>query len=291
MPHALWNEAREAGIAAALTAWEAIAGLYESGSHIDHGPDGPSTEADKLADRILKQDLQKNFPLERFGYLTEETEDDRSRLDRDRLWIIDPIDGTKDFIQKNGNFSIHIGYAERNAQGLFEPVAAVVYRPFPGEMYSAVKGEGSRIDPCEDNRICGPSRPMRVSDRREVGRMRCVISNSHRSSKLSELVKWMGFEETLPIGSIGIKVSLIARGDYDVYVNLARGRCKEWDVCAPQLILTEAGGKLTGLDGSFIHYNKQDVRDSAGLLATNDLTHEELMSRIAEFEANYQPRA
>ncbi|MBI1785508.1 3'(2'),5'-bisphosphate nucleotidase CysQ [Candidatus Sumerlaeota bacterium] len=279
-----WEEARKAAVAAAAEAWRRIAPLYETGSHVEQTAEGPSTEADKLADKIIGEELRKNYPPDQYGYLTEETEDDRSRLDRRRVWIIDPIDGTKDFIKKNGAFAIHIGMAERFDDGLWHPVAAAVYRPHAGEMYSAVKGAGSQVEPYTPSGPAGGPRPLRVSGRAPISQMKVVISNSHRSSDLNQLVDFMNFAEMLSIGSIGIKLALIARGDYDVYVNLARGKCREWDICAPDLILTEAGGILTGLDGSRITYNKEDVYDRRGLLASNAAIHPQLSEKIAEFE-------
>ncbi len=281
-----WQNARRAACDAAAEAWRQIAPLYETGSHVEQTAEGPSTEADKLADKIIAQELKKNYPPGQFGYLTEETGDDRHRLRCDRVWIIDPIDGTKDFIQKNGNFAMHVGLAEREADGFWRPVAAAVYRPHAGEMYWAVKGQGSWLEPYSASGSTGEPRRLRVSNRSPISAMNVVISNSHRSSDLSALVESLGFASVIHIGSIGIKLALIARGDADAYINLARGKCREWDICAPELILSEAGGILTGLDGSTITYNKEDVYDRRGLLASNNTLHSELSDKIAKFEAN-----
>ncbi len=282
--HPDWESARRSACSAAARAWEIIAPLYESGSHVEETDEGPSTEADKLADRIIGEELRKNNPTHEYGYLTEETEDDTSRLRRERVWIIDPIDGTKDFIRKNGNFAMHVGLVERLEDGLWHPVAGAVYRPVPGEMYSAVRGEGSFLEIYRDHASAEPSKTLRVSRRAPISAMKAVISNSHRTARLTRMVESLHFADVLSIGSIGIKLSLIARGDYDVYVNLARGKCREWDICAPELILTEAGGILTGLDGSPISYNKQDVYDRRGLLASNAMIHDDLKELVARFE-------
>ena len=283
---ALHTEARDAAIAAAQEAWRQINELYEVGSHITEGPEGPSTEADKLADKILTSELRKTFSEDQgFAYLTEETEDDRRRLDTERVWIIDPIDGTKDFIQKNGAFAMHIGMVERQANGLWEPVVGVVYRPVPGQMFSAIKGEGARLQPCKDNKLTGDARKLQVSNRQPVSEMKIVVSNSHRSSSLLDLVEFIGFADKLHIGSIGIKLGLVATGEYDVYINLARGKTREWDYCAPDLILTEAGGVLTGVEGSPILYNQEDPHDLEALLGTNGRAHQEISEKIREFES------
>ena len=285
MNESIAEKAREAARQAALTAWESIAGLYRSGSHVEQKADGPTTEADKVADRIISAELKKSFPPEEYGYLTEETEDDPARLERDLVWIIDPIDGTRDFIKQNGNFTIHVGLVERGADGLWHGLAAVVYRPIPGELYSAIRGRGSRVERCENNVPQGEPRRLAVSKRATIGEMKAVISSSHRNERLDRIIKGFGFAEVLSVGSMGIKLSLIAKGDYDFYIQSDRGKSREWDNCAPDLILTEAGGKLTDLDGAAISYNKEDVYNRAGLLGSNGLNHDELQAGVARFEA------
>lgn len=270
----------------ARVAWDAIGRLYETGSHVEEKEDGPSTEADKLADRIISDELKKVFSPSEYGYLTEETDDDLDRLERRRVWVIDPIDGTKDFIKKNGNFAMHIALVERSEAGVWVPVAGAVYRPALGDMYSAVKGKGAWLEKCEDNLPGGESVRLQVSPRAEIGQMRAVISNSHRDSYLDRLVSQFGFSEVYSVGSIGIKMCLIAGGDYDVYINPARGKCKEWDSCAPHLILSEAGGIFTDLDGQGRTYNQKDVFLPNGLLATNGKQHEAIRKVIEDFETS-----
>lgn len=284
MTNATWEKAREAACETALQTWSKISSLYDTGSHVEEKPDGPSTQADKLADKIITQSLKEQFPPDRYGYLSEETEDNRDRLEMDRVWVIDPIDGTMDFIKKNGNFAIHIALVEKAADGLWQCVAASVYRPVPGEMYSAVKGGGSSLHLTRNNTLSGEPRGLNVSGRSSVGDMKAVMSASHRSPKLARIMDRFGFADTLSIGSLGIKFCLIARGDYDFYINPERGKCREWDTCAPKLILTEAGGAFTDLDGEAISFNKEDVTHRAGLLASNGKIHDELVRRALEYE-------
>lgn len=279
------EKARAAACRSAVTAWASIGELYEKGSHIEEKVDGPSTEADKLADRIIQEELMREFPASEFGYLTEETEDNTDRLERDRVWIIDPIDGTKDFILKNGNFAMHVGLVERGEDGRWHAVAAAVYRPALGEMYSAIKGQGARLDTYKNNAPTGEVRPLLVSSRSSIEQMNVVVSNSHRDAHLARILAGFNFNEVLHIGSIGIKLSLIAGGGYDVYINAARGKCKEWDICAPDLILSEAGGIATDLLGEQRDYNLQDPILPEGLLASNGTIHEQIKQKILEIEA------
>ena len=280
-----WEIARDEACAAAREAWEAIRDLYEHGSRVQHKADGPTTEADLLADRIITEHLKARFPIDVYGYLSEETEDDPSRLERDRVWVIDPIDGTKDFIRKSGDFAIHIGLVEKELDGLWRPVAACVYLPVPGEMFSAIQGRGTTLQIHENNTPVGEPVPVHVSQRKSIPKMRAIISRSNRTARLDRFIERMGFTRTRSVGSIGVKLSRITRGDDDFYINFARGRCREWDICAPELILLEAGGALTDLDGRELDYNKPNIQVGSGLIASNALAHAELQRRAARFEA------
>lgn len=279
-----WQKARRDACQSAATAWEAIRPLYESGSHVEEKADGPSTEADKLADRLLQEELQKIYPADEYGYLTEESSDRIERRDRRQVWIIDPIDGTKDFIKRNGAFAMHVGLVERGEDGLWFPVAAAVYRPHMGEMYSAVRGEGAQLEQYKQNKPTGEVRPLRVSDRDSLAELRAVASNSHRDEALALLLKHFAFAEIFHVGSIGIKLSLIAGGGYDVYLNPARGKCKEWDICAPELILTEAGGILTDFEGERRNYNQPNPVLPEGMVGSNGRAHKELLAEIAKLQ-------
>jgi 3'-phosphoadenosine 5'-phosphosulfate (PAPS) 3'-phosphatase len=126
--------------------------------------------------------------------------------------------------------------------------------------------------------------PMRISSRSEIGRMRAVVSSSHRTGRLLRLVGELGLESHRHVGSVGIKICTIAAGEAELYVNLALGKSKEWDTCAPHLVLAEAGGMLTDLAGEPISYNRPDVRHHGGLLASNGRAHKELVARIRRFQ-------
>ncbi len=284
---ALWNFARDAATHAAIAAWGAIATYYDGACAIEEKADGPTTEADRAADRLIAERLGKQFPRSEFGYLTEESEDDRERLGRRHVWIIDPIDGTKDFINHTDHFALHIALVERDEAGLYHPVAAVVYLPMLGRLYSAIRGQGAFRQaiphPPRPADWANHRQPIRVSTRDRIERMRSVVSNANRTSRLLRLIHSLNLENYWHIGSLGVKLSIIAEGDAELYVNLALGKAKEWDTAAPQLILTEAGGVLTDLAGAPITYNKPDVYHRGGLLASNGPAHGTLLERIHRF--------
>lgn len=139
----LWETARNDACRAALEAWVAIEPFYQGGYHIREKVDGPCTEADQLADGLIVNRLKTMYPAPDFGYLTEESEDNQERLTSKHVWIIDPIDGTREFIKKSGNFVIQIGLVEKMEDGFWHPVAAAVFWPTHGMMYSAVRGRGA----------------------------------------------------------------------------------------------------------------------------------------------------
>jgi hypothetical protein len=149
-------------------------------------------------------------------------------------------------------------------------------------------GEGARLEQYRGNAPTGETRKLEVSSRRfdrgdACGHQQLAPRFASGPADFGQF----GFADVYSVGSIGIKMCLIAGGDYDVYINPARGKCKEWDSCAPHLILSEAGGVFTDLEGQGRTYNQTDVFLRDGLLATNGRLHEAIRERIAEFEATH----
>ncbi|MBI5154694.1 hypothetical protein HZA57_05605, partial [Candidatus Poribacteria bacterium] len=125
---------------AALLAWGRISHFHNGTFRVFQKPDGPATEADHLADQVIVRYLEERYPRDTHGFLSEEFENDPERLERGRVWIIDPIDGTEDFMKGRGDFAIHIALAARGEDGVFHPAVAVVYHPMAGVIYSAIRG-------------------------------------------------------------------------------------------------------------------------------------------------------
>lgn len=287
----LWRIARDAATHAAISAWGVIASYYDGAYLIEEKAEGPTTEADRAADLAIAEKLGHCFPRSEFGYLTEESEDSDERLEHERVWIIDPIDGTRDFINHTDNFAIHIALVERLKDDindrLYHPVAAVVYLPMLGRLYSAVRGGGAHRQliphPPQASDWDNHRRPIQVSTRSRIEQMRSVVSNANRTSRLMRLIHSLNLENHWHVGSLGVKLSIIAEGDAELYVNLTQGKCKEWDTAAPHLILSEAGGVLTDLNGAPITYNKPNVYHQNGLLATNGPVHQMLLETVHRF--------
>lgn len=228
----------------------------------------PVTEADRVANDLIVSSLQREFPDD--GILAEESVDTSHRLDKERVWMIDPLDGTNGFIDGNGDFAVQIGLVENG-----EAILGVVYQPLSGVMYRAVRGAGCWIERPNST----PERAA-VSQQTELHRMRLAASRSHRSPRMDRVVAAFAVKEEVRRGSVGIKVGLICERQCDLYVHLSP-RTKQWDTCAPEVILHEAGGRLTDLFGQPLRYNVAEVQNRNGLVASNGVVHEEIISALA----------
>ena len=261
--------AREAGAA--------ILEFYEGPLEIEqkYGFDDrePVTQADRVANELIVNALRKEFPGD--GILAEESVDTAHRLDKRRVWMIDPLDGTNGFIDGNGDFAVQIGLAEDG-----DCVLGVVYQPLTDLLYHAVRGQGTWI-------IRPDLAPQRaaVSDQKDLSRMRLAASRSHRSPRMDKVVKALRVQEEVRRGSVGIKVGLIVEQQCDLYVHLSP-RTKQWDTCAPEIILTEAGGQLTDLFGRPLEYNSLEVQNRNGIIASNGVAHDRIVDTLAPLLAD-----
>jgi 3'(2'), 5'-bisphosphate nucleotidase len=262
--------AREAGAA--------ILDVYDGPFEIEQkaGADDlePVTQADRVANEIIVQRLSKEFPED--GILAEESIDTERRLGKSRVWMVDPLDGTTGFIDGNGDFAVQIGLAEDG-----ECMLGVVYQPSPGVLYRAVRGGGAWIERPEAE----PER-TRVSSHTDLASMRLAASRSHRSPRMDRVVQSLGVKQEVRRGSVGIKVGLIVEQQCDLYVHLSP-RTKQWDTCAPEIILQEAGGKLTDLFGNPLRYNSPEVQNRNGIVASNGVAHAEVITALQPLLAEF----
>lgn len=269
----------ETAIALARSAGDLILNFYEKGFEIEEklGADNfaePVTIADRMSSRLIVNDLQKVFPAD--GILSEEETDVvEIRASRNRVWMIDPIDGTRGFINKDGDFAVQIGLTE---SGL--PILGVVFLPVENILYYAVKNSGAFVIKNSE------TEKLRVSSETEFGKMTLVASRNHRSPKMARITKTFGLQREIQRGSVGLKIGQIVEQKADLYIHLSP-RTKFWDTCAPQIILEEAGGKMTDLFGTLLRYDSSDVQNHNGVLATNGASHEitanKLKSLLTEF--------
>jgi len=231
-------------------------------------PTEPVTEADRAANAYLVRQLQAAFPND--AVLAEESRDDPVRLANRRVWLVDPIDGTVEFIAHNGEFCIMVGLALDG-----EPVLGVVFQPVDDVLYAASRGNGAFVEEF------GERYPLQVSNIAVPGDCRLVVSRSHRVPLLDRIVAQLGIQRERAVGSVGLKVGLIARGEADSYIHPNAGT-REWDTCAPDIIAREAGGTMTDCWNRPLRYNQADVVHHFGVMASNGACHAALVDGVAK---------
>jgi 3'(2'), 5'-bisphosphate nucleotidase len=225
--------------------------------------DEPVTVADRAANELIVSGLRTSFPDD--VIVSEESvAHDRARLTAERVWYVDPIDGTKDFIRGEDGFAVMIGLCVAA-----RPLVGVVYQPTRDRLYRAAPDVGAWLG---DERI-------HVSAQADPGAIRLVSSRSHRSVMNDKVRETLGVTDELAVGSVGLKLGLIATGERDLYVN-PWPKCKAWDTCAPEAILVAAGGMLTDTKGGAIRYDEEDLARPRGLVASNGRIHEGVLARL-----------
>lgn len=254
--------ARDAGAAAMAFYGTAQAQTKAGGS--------PVTEADHAANGVIVDALREQFPGD--AILSEESIDSSERLDARRVWIVDPLDGTKEFLAQNGEFAIMIGLVEAG-----EPVLGVVYMPDGDRMYSAAKRQGAWLND-RGERHTLRLQPIRTGA--GAPPLRMVGSRSHGEPLIERMREALGVADVMPSGSVGVKCALVADGRRDVYIHPVP-YLKEWDTCAPEVVLREAGGVVSDCHGEPLRYNKPDPRQPHGIVACAPGVHEHVIRTIA----------
>jgi 3'(2'), 5'-bisphosphate nucleotidase len=264
----------ERELATALEAADA-AGRYlrEEYARFQAIPDAPadiSTEADRRSQEIVLQVIRQVFPGD--ALCAEETTATLQEAAHTggRLWIVDPIDGTRGFARKNGEFSVMIGFVEA---GLI--AVGVVLQPAVGRLTYAVRDLGCWR---RDGDAAAPS-PCRVTRVRALAESTLTQSRARTPGKPSRWAEALRPARVVESYSAGIKLALVARGDADVYLNTYEA-FHDWDICAGHILVTEAGGRVTGTDGTPLAYGVEGAWQRHGLLATNGVLHEDALAVI-----------
>jgi len=225
------------------------------------------TAADREANELIVTELAAEFSDD--GILAEESTDTDERLTKDRVWLIDPMDGTKNFVQRDGDFAVQIGLAVAG-----EPVVGVVYQPVRDLLYRAARKQGSWREAGDSS-----AERLSVSNLANPNEMVLASSRSHRSPRMERVVESFGFKDETRRGSVGVKIGLIAKREADLYLHLSPST-KQWDTCAPEIVLTEAGGRLTDLFGQPLRYNAPRIDNRNGVVATNGVAHDLVIENL-----------
>ena len=218
--------------------------------------DMPLTAADKAANKVIVDILKKEFP--EYSILSEEEKDDMSRLENDYCFIVDPLDGTKEFIKRNGQFTVNIALSYKH-----KSVMGVIYVPVTGELYYASKDKGAFLD---DN--VNKGQKLSVSDCTDVSSLRLVMSSSHGCDEMDRLIEKYGLSNFVKMGS-SLKGCLVAKGDAEVYYRY--NPTMEWDTAAMQCIVEEAGAVFKQMDDSEMIYNRENSLNDKGFYIINNI--------------------
>lgn len=214
----------------------------------------PVTKADKVADNTIRKILHEAFPS--YALLTEESEDDKSRLSNDYVWIVDPIDGTKEFVAHSDEFTINVGLSYKH-----EPVLGVILIPVTGEIYYAVKGQGSFYQ--------NGDKTVKIHVNSRTNDLTTLVSRFHSNEDEQAMIAKHSdrIKHQRVVGS-SIKGCVIAKGEAEMSYRFS-SNTKEWDTCAMQTIVEEAGGLLLKFTGERILYNREDVYNRGGYVICN----------------------
>ena len=258
-----------------IEAGERVREIYESDFEVSKKDDNsPITKADLESNKMIRAALEKTgIPI-----LSEEDVDDKSRLNSDKIWIVDPLDGTTDFVNRTGEFTIMVGLVENHV-----PVMGLIYWPTKQKLYYAERGMGAfcshsdTVDECIWEAIS-------VRETQNLEDCLALVSRHHLSDREKKILDHLKITHTASIGS-SLKVMEISSGMADVYLTTTN-KMKQWDTCASFCIISEAGGKITDVVGNELVYNTDIVNHENGLLVTNGFVHDEVVSKISDLEQN-----
>ncbi len=254
-------------IEAAIEAGKKIMEIYDTDFSMTLKNDNePLTEADISSNKIIQEKVSV------FGYpiLSEESPDDKNRLNHSKVWIIDPLDGTTDFVNKTGEFTIMISLVEKN-----KPMLGVINCPSKGKLYVSQKDQGSF------KFSNGVWTQITVSNISELNKCHAVGSRFHLSKKEKNFLQQLQITKFTSKGS-SLKATEISSGLAELYFTTT-SKIKQWDTCASYCIITEAGGAMTDMFGNDLKYNIEKLNHENGLLVTNGLIHKKIVENYDKF--------
>jgi len=261
--HSAIEIAKEAG--------QILLAIYATNFGVDfkgQGKSDPVTEADRRVNALIVSRLRALFPDD--GIVAEESEAHGTALLKSRIWYVDPLDGTKEFIAKNGEFSVMIGLSIHGSAQL-----GVVLQPSTDNLYYGVVGEGAKL------LHAGQTRTLHVSTVADPRELRLLVSRSHRPKSTDELTCRLGITKETASGSVGVKIGQLAQQNADLYVHVS-DKSSAWDTCGPEAILRAAGGRFTDLAGRPFVYGGSDLKTRHGILACNSAAFEKVLPIVRE---------
>jgi len=223
----------------------------------------PVTLADLEVNNLIIKKIKQKYLNIKWNILSEENANDvfTSKGEHDWLWVLDPLDGTKDFIQGTGNFAVHLALNYKN-----RPFIGFVLIPSRNQLWIS-NGNSTW---CENRN--GIKNKFQVSENIRLRDMRIITSKNHKNGSLQDLINKIGFSEIIEMGSIGCKIGAILRGDADIYISLSipgGSAPKDWDFAAPEAVLKAAGGAITNINNQELDYNQKGFLQEGLIVASN----------------------
>lgn len=263
----------------ARAASDIVMEVYASPFEVEmKGPGDPVTQADKRANELLCREIERSFPGE--AVVAEEDaprppEELAAMLGQERVFFVDPLDGTREFASRRPEFSVMIGAAVRGRATL-----GVLVLPVTGEaLFGDARAPGTALIEAKD----GSRASLVVTDVHDASKARLMVSRSRRPRLVGPLAEKLGIGTVIPCGSVGVKVARVAMREADLYVH-GGGGVKSWDLCGPEAVLVAAGGRVTTLRGTPIDYAGEGVVHSAGFVGTNKALHDQVLATIQELD-------
>ena len=243
----------------------------------------PVTEADLKVNERMINNIQENYCDMDYEILSEENakqESETAVKKADWLWILDPLDGTKDFIQGTGNYAMHLALNYKK-----KVYIGIVLIPEKDELWIS-NGEKTW---CESRN--NSLKKFKFSDVNSLQEMIIVTSKNHRNDNLKKLIKEINFKKVIVMGSIGCKISSLLRGESDIYISISlpgESSPKDWDFAAPEAILKTAGGAITNIDNEELSYGGLNYEKGGIIVATNNRkTHKDVCLEVKKIIKKY----
>ena len=243
----------------------------------------PVTLADLKVNELIIQRIKEKYKNINWEILSEENFKIKSSCfdtNAEWLWVLDPLDGTKDFIQGTENYAMHLALNHKE-----KPILGVVLIPERDELWIS---SGDKLF-CENRE--GFRRKINISNKNILENMFLVTSKNHRNEILKELIHRLNFKKVIVMGSIGCKVASIIRGESDIYISLSlpgQSSPKDWDFAGPEAVLRAAGGAITNLDNENLIYNSKTLEHPGIIIASNNkINHGIICSQIKKIIKKY----
>ena len=259
---------------------------YPAVLSVDDDPKGPVSAADLAVNDHLLAGLGRAYPAAPWTLLSEETASQWAQgepINAEWLWILDPLDGTRDFLAGTGEYAVHLALIHHR-----RPVLGVVLLPELDQLWFGLLDVEDPQAWCESPG--GARQPVRFSPRQALAELIPVTSRSHRDDRLDQLMGCLGVAQGIARGSVGGKIGAILRGETDLYLSLSgRTAPKDWDLAAPEAVLLAAGGAFSHADGLPLQYNTGDFRQAGCLIASHGRAHQALCQAAAAAMARIDP--